>query len=101
MCICAAVIAPVSFGIALTIEPDHDALRSVRLRGSHARYPLDTLLITMLQEVPHPSGQRYIAVALNIAHGKGIEAVVDQAKAWLDNLLLPSSFSAALVFSIH
>ncbi|KAJ6593432.1 hypothetical protein B0H19DRAFT_1056001 [Mycena capillaripes] len=35
----------------------------------------------MLQEAPDPSGQRYAAVALHIAHRKGVEAFVDVAKA--------------------
>ncbi|KAJ6621954.1 hypothetical protein B0H10DRAFT_2214770 [Mycena sp. CBHHK59/15] len=82
-------------GSLSTVELAEDLLRNVirpnkaRLRESDARYHLDELLAGMLQEAPDPSGKRYAAVALHIAHGKGPEAVVDVAKAWLDNLFLP------------
>ena len=46
----------------------------------------------MLNHAPHPMGQRYVAVSLHIAYKKGEDGVVDVAKAWLDNLLLPSPF---------
>ncbi|KAJ6600191.1 hypothetical protein B0H10DRAFT_2441155 [Mycena sp. CBHHK59/15] len=61
-----------------TVELAQDTLRNVihpnsaRLRQSDARYRLDDLL-----------------AALHIAHEKGIDAVLDVAKAWLDNLFLP------------
>ncbi|KAH8995217.1 hypothetical protein EDB86DRAFT_1182462 [Lactarius hatsudake] len=40
----------------------------------------------MLEHAPHPLGRRYVAVSLHVAREDG---VVDAAKAWLDNLLLP------------
>lgn len=62
------------------------------LREADQRYRLDTLLTAMLEHAPHPLGQRYVAIALHIAHRKGQDAVVDLAKAWLDYLFLPSQF---------
>ena len=44
----------------------------------------------MLKHAPHPLGRRYVAICLHIAHQKGEDGVVNAAKAWLDNLLLPS-----------
>ncbi|KAJ7121020.1 hypothetical protein C8R44DRAFT_853342 [Mycena epipterygia] len=73
-----------------TIELVQDSLRNVihpnreRLRQSDARYRLDNLLDGMLQQAPHPSGQRYAAVALHIAHEKGIDTVINVAKAWTE-----------------
>jgi len=62
------------------------------LQAADKRYRLDDLLSAMLEHAPHPLGQRYVAVALHIAHEKGVETVVDVAKAWMDYLLLPSKF---------
>ncbi|KAH9056850.1 hypothetical protein EDB87DRAFT_1686731 [Lactarius vividus] len=59
-----------------------------------SRYRLDDLLSAMLLHAPNASGQRYIAVCLRIAHQKGEDGVVNAAKAWLDNLLLPSPFAS-------
>jgi hypothetical protein len=64
---------------------------SERLRAADGRYRLDDLLYAMLEHAPHPSGKRYVAICLHIAHQKGEDGVVNAAKAWLDNLLLPSS----------
>ncbi|KAH9059036.1 hypothetical protein EDB87DRAFT_836873 [Lactarius vividus] len=61
----------------------------VRLREADNRYRLDDLLSAMLQHAPHSSGRRYVAVCLRIAHQKGEDGVVNAAKAWLGNLLLP------------
>ena len=70
----------------------HNIIRpnSERLRVADGRYRLDDLLYAMLKHVPHPLGQRYVAICLHIAHQKGKDGVVNAAKAWLDNLLLPS-----------
>lgn len=65
---------------------------SARLREADRRCRLDDLLSAMLKHAPHPSGRRYVAVCLHIAHQKGGDEVVNAAKAWLDNLLLPSPF---------
>jgi hypothetical protein len=65
---------------------------SARLRAADGRYRLDDLLSAMLEHAPHPLGRRYVAVSLHIAHRKGEDGVVNAAKAWLDNLFLPSSF---------
>jgi hypothetical protein len=64
-------------------------LNTARLLGAKKNYRLDKLLYTMVKDAPHPSGQRYIAVCLHIAHQKGEDGVVNAAKAWLDHLLLP------------
>ena len=75
-----------------------DVLRSVirqnsaKLRAADGRYRLDDLLLAMLEHAPHPLGRRYVAVSLHIAHRRGEDGVVNAAKAWLDNLFLPSSF---------
>jgi len=63
-----------------------------RLQAADTRYRLDNLLSAMLEHAPHPLGKRYIAVALHIAHNKGGDMVVTAAKAWMDNLFLPSKF---------
>ena len=70
----------------------HNIIRpnSERLRAADGRYRLDDLLYAMLKHVPHPLGRRYVAICLHIAHQKGEDSVVNAAKAWLDNLLLPS-----------
>jgi hypothetical protein len=79
-----------------TVELARDVLnnavhpRRTRLRQSDTRFRLDDLLVGMLQQAPDPCGQRYVAVALHIAHEKGTDAVIDVAKAWLDYLFLPS-----------
>jgi hypothetical protein len=72
----------------------HNVIRpnSARLRAADTRYRLDDLLSAMLEHAPHPSGQRYVAVSLYVAHQKGEDGVVNAAKAWLDNLILPSLF---------
>ena len=64
---------------------------SEKLRAADGRYRLDDLLYAMLQHAPHSSGRRYVAICLHIAYQKGEDDVVNAAKAWLDNLLLPSS----------
>ena len=64
---------------------------SERLRAADSRYGLDELLYAMLKHAPHSSGRRYVAICLHIAHQKGEDGVVNAAKAWLDNLLLPST----------
>jgi hypothetical protein len=63
---------------------------SARLRAVDSRCRLDVLLTAMLEHAPHPLGRRYVAVTLHVAHQKGEDGVVDAAKAWLDDLLLPS-----------
>jgi len=65
---------------------------SARLRAADPRCRLDDLLSAMLKHAPHLLGQRYVAVYLHVAHQKGEDGVVNAAKAWLDYLLLPSSF---------
>ena len=69
----------------------HNIIRpnSERLRAADGRYRLDDLLYAMLKHAPHPLGQRYVAICLHIAHQKSEDGVVNAAKAWLDNLLLP------------
>ena len=61
-----------------------------KLRAADGRYRLDDLLHAMWKHAPHPSGRRYVAVCLHISRQKGADGVVNAAKAWLDNLLLPS-----------
>ncbi|KAH8993395.1 hypothetical protein EDB92DRAFT_398703 [Lactarius akahatsu] len=76
----------------LTGDLSDEALRSIigpnrtRLREAETRCRLDDLLSAMLEHAPHPLGRRYVAVSLHVAREDG---VVDAAKAWLDNLLLP------------
>jgi len=65
---------------------------SARLRAADDRYRLDHLLTGMLNHAPHPSGERYVAVCLYVAHQKCEDGVVKAAKAWMDKLLLPSPF---------
>ena len=60
--------------------------RTLLQEASEDRYRLDELLLGMLDHVPDPSGQRYVAIVLHIANKKGIAAVTDAAKAWLDHL---------------
>lgn len=69
-----------------SVIPPNEAL----LRAVTTKYRLDDVIRGMLMYAPHPLGQRYAAVALHIAHGKGAEAVVSVATAWFDKLLLPS-----------
>jgi hypothetical protein len=82
----------------LTEALSDDALRDIirpnrtRLRAADSRYRLDDLLSAMLEHAPHPLGRRYVAVSLHVAYRKGPDGVVNAAKAWLDNLLLPSPF---------
>ncbi len=82
----------------LTEELSDDVLgnvirpNSAMLHAADGRYHLDKLLSGMLEHAPHPSGRRYVAVRLHIAHQKGEDGVLNAAKAWLDNLLLPSPF---------
>jgi hypothetical protein len=63
-----------------------------RLQAADKRYRLDYFLSAMLEHAPHPPGKRYVSVALHIAQEKGEDTVVDVAKAWMDNLFLPSKF---------
>jgi hypothetical protein len=65
---------------------------SARLRAADSRCRLDHLLTTILEHAPHPLGKRYVAICLLSAQQKGEDGVVDAAKAWLDNLFLPSTF---------
>ena len=87
----------------LTEELSNDTLDSIirpnreKLRAADGRYRLDDLLHAMLTHAPHPSGRRYVAVCLHIAHQKGEEGVINAAKTWLDNLLLPSPFFLFIV----
>ena len=60
--------------------------------ASEDRYRLDELLLGMLDHAPDLSGQRYVAIVLHIANKKGVAAVTDAAKAWLDYLFFPSQF---------
>ncbi|KAH9011480.1 hypothetical protein EDB85DRAFT_1117299 [Lactarius pseudohatsudake] len=77
----------------LTGDLSDEALRSIigpnrtRLREAETRYRLDDLLSAMLEHAPHPLGRRYVAVSLHVAARE--DGVVNAAKAWLDNLLLP------------
>jgi len=73
------------------IHPNRDRLRAV-----DGRYRLDKLLSAMLEYAPHPLGRRYVAIALHIAMGKGGDAVVEAAKAWMDYLFLPSQVPQSL-----
>jgi len=63
------------------------------LRAADRRYRFDNLLSGMIIHAPHPLGRRYVAVCLHIAHQKGkAAAVVNLAKAWMEQLFLPSQF---------
>ncbi|KAH9012724.1 hypothetical protein EDB85DRAFT_1900150 [Lactarius pseudohatsudake] len=79
----------------LTDDLSDDALRNIigpnsaRLRKAETRYRLDDLLSAMLEHAPHPLGRRYVAVSLHVARQMGEDGVVNTAKAWLDDLLLP------------
>ena len=66
---------------------------STRLRAADKRCRLDDLLSAMLIHAPQQSGERYVAICIHIAHQKGEDGIVNAAKAWLDNLLLPSTFA--------
>lgn len=70
-----------------------------RLRAADPRCRLDVMLSAMLEHAPDPLGQRYVALCLLGAHQRSEYAVVHLAKAWLDNLLLPSLFR--LFFSLR
>lgn len=70
-----------------TIRPNR-----ARLRAADPRCRLDVMVSAMLEHAPHPSGQRYVAFCLLGARQRGEDAVVHVAKAWLDNLFLPSLF---------
>ncbi|KIM40632.1 hypothetical protein M413DRAFT_28425 [Hebeloma cylindrosporum] len=59
------------------------------LRVADHRYRLDDFLTGMIIHAPHPLGQRYAAVSLLIAHQKGEGAVINLAKAWMEQLFLP------------
>jgi len=63
-----------------------------KLRAAERRYRIDDLLSGMIIHAPHPLGQRYVAVSIHIAHKKGEDAVIDLAKAWMEQLFLPSQF---------
>jgi hypothetical protein len=69
------------------IRPNRD-----HLRAASQKYYLDILLYAMLEHAPHPLGRRYVAIALCIAKGKGQDAVINVAKAWMDYLFIPSEF---------
>jgi hypothetical protein len=64
--------------------------RKLLRKSSQDLYRLDELLLGMLDDAPDPSGSRYVAVVLYIAHDKGSDAVVEAGKAWLDYLYFPS-----------
>ena len=61
-----------------------------KLRAAERRYRIDDLLSGMIIHAPHPLGQRYVAVSIHIAHKKGEDVVIDLAKAWMEQLFLPS-----------
>jgi hypothetical protein len=63
-----------------------------RLRVANRRCRLDDLLSSMVIHAPHPLGQRYVAVSLHIARQKGEDAVINLAKAWMEQLFLPSQY---------
>lgn len=63
---------------------------SERLGAADGRYRLDDLLYAMLKHAQHPSERLYVAICLHIAHQMGEDGAINAAKAWLDNLLLPS-----------
>jgi len=63
-----------------------------RLHAADQQCRLDDLLTAMLMHAPHPLGQRYVAFCLHIAHQKGVDEVINAAKAWLDYLMFPSPF---------
>ena len=69
------------------------------LHAADNRYHLDNLLYAMLEDAPHPLGQRYVAVTLHIAHQQGEDSVVNAAKAWMDNLFLPSPFISLSLYA--
>jgi len=50
----------------------------------------------MLEHAPDSSGQRYVAIVLHIANKKGIAAITDAAKAWLDYPFFPSQFMSSM-----
>jgi hypothetical protein len=82
------------------ISRSHAAL--LQEANSQGRYRLDELLLGMLDHAPDPSGQRYVAVVLNVAVVKGVGAVVEAARAWLDYLFFPSQFLyTSVVFVCH
>ncbi|KAF8870626.1 hypothetical protein BD779DRAFT_1680936 [Infundibulicybe gibba] len=66
------------------IKPNGDFLRA-----ADPRYQLDDFLSALLTYAPHQLGKRYVTVALHTAYDKGIAAVVDVAKLWMDHLFLP------------
>ncbi len=65
-------------GIAKQIIQVH----TVTLREDIKQQGLDNFLSAMLTYAPHPEGQRYVAVVLQIAHKHGPEAVVKVARTW-------------------
>ncbi|TFK41560.1 hypothetical protein BDQ12DRAFT_599283 [Crucibulum laeve] len=67
------------------IHPNHECLRE-----GNKDYKIDELLFAMLQNAPHQDGKRYVAVNLHIADKKGLDAVIDCAKVWMNYLFLPS-----------
>jgi hypothetical protein len=74
-------------------------LNKEKLREADKRYRLHDLLSAMLLHAPNPLGKRYVAVCLHVAHKKGEDGVVNAAKAWLDNLFLPSPSLFLLISS--
>lgn len=59
------------------------------LKASNANYRLDLLVEAMLDHAISDGGTRYVALAVQIASGKGWEALVEQAQAWVDLMFLP------------
>ncbi|KAF8870627.1 hypothetical protein BD779DRAFT_1579271, partial [Infundibulicybe gibba] len=49
-------------------------------RAADPRYRLDDFLAALLTHAPHQLGKRYIAVALHVAHDKGVTAVANVAQ---------------------
>lgn len=86
-----------AYDTAELVKEAHGIIEKHRQRlqtkeGSRGR-KLDKLLDAMLDHAPTPFGARYMAVALHVAATKedGGHSVVEAAKAWLDQLLLPSA----------
>lgn len=77
------------------IDTNHE-----RLRAADRRIRLNYLLFSMIVHVPHPLGQRYVAVSLHIAHQKGEDAVINLAKAWMEQLFFPSQFLKRFSISV-
>ena len=82
--------------LANTIAESRTLLLSVK-----QRHRLDDFLSGMLEYAPHPLGKRYVAVALHIASKKGGDTVVDLAKAWMEQMFLPSQPASESITVFH